>query len=110
MTEADASPSEPSDSDSGDTDSDSSVPAATSEDEDEDEEELTVCYYDKRSFPYPVGTKVAFPFTSGIFAGEIVQHFEDADTCLVRFTDGDEQELDRDETLHAIQLYKQKFD
>ena len=44
-----------------------------------------------------------------MLTGEIISHFDDADTCLVRFTDGDEKELDRAETLHAIQLYQHKF-
>ena len=62
-------------------------------------------------FLYPVGTKVARDFGDhGIFWGVIEKHYDDDRTlCLVRFTDGDSEDLDIDEIQYAIQLYEQKF-
>lgn len=62
-------------------------------------------------FPYPVGTKVARDFGDhGIFWGVIEKHYDDDRTlCLVRFTDGDSEDLDIDEIQYVIQLYEQKF-
>ena len=64
------------------------------------------------SFPYPVDTKVARDFGAhGIFWGVIEKHYpDDPNLCLVRFTDGDSEDLDRDEVEYAIQLYAQEFD
>ena len=84
-------------------------PSTDSDDWHESDDDVPLTYWDRSEFPYPIGTKVAFPFEAGVFAGKIIKHFNDADTCLVRFTDGDEKELDRPETLHAIQLYDHKF-
>ena len=61
------------------------------------------------AFPYTVGTKVAMKFDAGVFQGEIIHHSHDMDTCVVRFTDGDECELDPDETHYAIQLWERDF-
>ena len=79
------------------------VEESTEEDED-DEEEV-------ESFPYPVGTKIARDFGEhGIYWGVISKHYPDDSTlCGVRFTDGDQEDLDQDETQYAIQLYEQEF-
>lgn len=80
-----------------------------SEDEEEEDEGEAV---EVESFPYPVGTKVARDFDEhGIFWGVIEKHYpDDPNICLVRFTDGDCEDLDRDEIAYAIQLYEQKFE
>ena len=59
-------------------------------------------------FPYPVDTKVARDFGEhGIFWGVIEKHYpDDPNLCLVRFTDGDSEDLDRDEIQYAIELYE----
>jgi len=81
-----------------------------SEEEAEDEEEEDEGE-EAESFPYPVGTKVARDFDEhGIFWGVIEKHYpDDPNVCLVRFTDGDKEDLDQDEIEYAIQLYEQNF-
>ena len=63
------------------------------------------------TFPYPVGTKIARDFgDDGLFEGTIVQHYDDdPGMCLVKFTDGDQEDLDEEEVTYAIDLYKQEF-
>ena len=77
------------------------------EDEEEEDEGEAV-----ESFPYPVGTKVARDFDEhGTFWGVIEKHYpDDPNLCLVRFTDGDKEDLDRDEIAYAIQLYEKVFE
>ena len=81
------------------------------ESEDEEEEDEGEAVEVDESFPYPVGTKVARDFDEhGIFWGVIEKHYpDDPNICLVRFTDGDSEDLDRDEIAYAIQLYEQVF-
>ena len=63
------------------------------------------------TFPYPVGTRVAMSFESGVFAGEITQLYDDDPTiAMVTFTDGDKKDLDVEETQYAVELYKQDFE
>lgn len=62
-----------------------------------------------KPFPYPVGTWVAFEFTTGIFAGTITEVYESEGEAHVVFTDGDEGDYDADEICYATQLYKSKF-
>ena len=66
----------------------------------------------KDSFPYPVGTFVARDFgNDGIFSGTIENHYaDDCSLCLVRYTDGDTEDLDIDEIQYAIALYKKEFE
>ena len=63
------------------------------------------------SFPYPLKTKVARDFGEhGIFWGVIEKHYpDDPNVCLVRFTDGDSEDLDREEIQYAIELYEKEF-
>ena len=89
--------------------------AAVVTSEEEEEEDIAVSESDQEkqaeSFPYPVDTKVARDFGDhGIFWGAIEKHYlDDPNLCLVRFTDGDREDLDRDEIQYAIQLYEKKF-
>ena len=67
---------------------------------------------DEPCFPYPCGTKVARDFGErhGIFEGSIVNHYDDDHTlCIVRYTDGDEEDMDKDEVSYAIELYQREF-
>lgn len=66
----------------------------------------------KDSFPYPVGTFVARDFgNDGIFSGIIENHYaDDCSLCMVRYTDGDTEDLDIDEIQYAIALYKKEFE
>ena len=63
------------------------------------------------TFPYPVGTYVARDFgDQGVFSGRVSRHYsDDPNLCEVRFTDGDREDLDRDETQYAVEYYKQQF-
>ena len=61
------------------------------------------------AFPYPIGTRVAVEFSAGLFAGEIIKLFSDANTCLVIFSDGDKGEYDADEIRYAQSLYQREF-
>ena len=63
----------------------------------------------KTPFPYPIGTRVAFKFDSGLFEGKITKFFNDSDTCLVVFSDGDKSEYDADEIRYAYELYQREF-
>ena len=61
-------------------------------------------------FPFPVGTFVAFQFTSGLFRGKVVHIYPDEkDLCRVEFTDGDHGDYDGDEIHYAVQLYQREF-
>ena len=82
-----------------DDDSDDSSAESSS-----DEEEPAV-------FPYPVGTRVARSFgEDGIFWGTIVKHYGDDHTlCVVRYTDGDQEDMDKDEVSYTVGLYRQEF-
>ena len=62
-------------------------------------------------FPYPVGTCVARDFgVIGVFRGVVHQHYDDdPDLCQVRYTDGDTEDMDKDEVSYAIDLYKREF-
>ena len=66
---------------------------------------------DSPVFPYPVGTKVARDFgEDGIFWGTIVNHYgDDNSLCVVRYTDGDQEDMDKDEVSYAVDLYQQEF-
>ena len=86
-------------------------PVEESEEEEEYEEEVEDTEEEAGSFPYPVDTKVARDFGEhGIFWGVIEKHYpDDPNLCLVRFTDGDREDLDREEVEYAIQLYEKEF-
>ena len=86
-------------------------PVEESEEEEEDEEEVEDTEEEAGSFPYPVDTKVARDFGEhGIFWGVIEKHYpDDPNLCLVRFTDGDREDLDREEVEYAVQLYEKEF-
>ena len=62
-------------------------------------------------FPYPVGTKVARSFgKDGIFEGVIAKHYDDDPTlCVVRYTDGDQEDMDEEEVSYAVAFFKQEF-
>ena len=62
-------------------------------------------------FPYPVGTCVARDFrVDGMFKGVIHQHYDDdPNICKVRYTDGDHEDMDKEEVSYAIDLYKREF-
>ena len=63
-------------------------------------------------FPYPCGTKVARDFgeAHGVFEGFILDHYADDPTlCIVRYTDGDEEDMDKDEVSYAVELYQREF-
>ena len=79
--------------------------------EESEDEEVEGAVEEVGPFPYPLGTKVAREFGDhGIFWGVIDKLYpDDPNLCLVRFTDGDSEDLDRDEIQYAIQLYEQKF-
>ena len=61
------------------------------------------------SFPFPVGTRVAFEFDGGVYTGTIKKHYEGEDLCEVQFTDGDKADYDGDEIHYAAQLYQRDF-
>ena len=61
------------------------------------------------AFPYPIGTRVAVEFSSGLFEGKITKLFSDTGTCLVVFSDGDKCEYDPDEIRYAHALYRREF-
>lgn len=63
------------------------------------------------TFPYPVGTYIARDFgDQGKYWGRISRHYhEDPNLCEVTYTDGDKEDLDRDETQYAIEYYNKHF-
>lgn len=61
------------------------------------------------SFPFPVGTWVAFEFDDGVYPGIIKKHYEGQDLCQVQFTDGDTADYDGDEIHYAAQLHQRDF-
>lgn len=61
------------------------------------------------SFPFPVGTWVAFEFDDGVYPGIIKKHYEGEDLCQVQFTDGDTADYDGDEIHYAAQLHQRDF-
>lgn len=87
--------------------------ALAESEEEEDDMELESNQGDATDepFPYPVGTRVARDFGEhGIYWGVIEKHYpDDNKLCLVRFTDGDSEDLDPDQIQYAIGLYEQKF-
>ena len=63
------------------------------------------------AFPYPVGTVIARDFgNAGIFRGQVHTLYpDDTNLCQVRFTDGDREDMDRDQVHYAVQLYVREF-
>ena len=64
------------------------------------------------TFPFPVGTFIARDFgDAGIFSGTISTHYPDApELCEVTYTDGDKEDLDKDQVHYAVALFKQQFE
>ena len=79
-----------------------------SSDDDDTLEESVVVNTDTL-FRYPVGTKIAMKFSSGMFFGEVTKLFPGKDLCLVVFTDGDQAEYDVEEIQYANELYKHEM-
>ena len=61
------------------------------------------------AFPFPVGTRVAFEFDDGYFAGKVNKLYEGEDLCQVHFDDGDTADYDGDEITYASQLHTREF-
>ena len=61
-------------------------------------------------FPYSVGTNIARAFGDEVYAGRVVALYpDDPELCRVRYTDGDEEDMDFEETQYASELYEQEF-
>ena len=72
------------------------------------DDDLSVGMFDK-VFPFEVGTKVVREFNTGIFEGVVARVDNAKDNCLIVWEDGDQEHMDRDETLYATQLYKREY-
>ena len=65
----------------------------------------------KKTFKYPLGTKIARDFDGDVFEGEITKLYpDDEKMAQVTYTDGDKEDLDEEEVQYGIGLFETTFD
>ena len=65
---------------------------------------------EKRSFRFPLKTRVAMEFNGQVYAGQVHHIYDGEDLCEVVFTDGDRGDYDSDEIQYATELYAREFE